>query len=164
MTAITQNSISVEFGWPDFIPATLPNKLPAINCPRHDGRRARAGVAKLSPRLYSSEPDKTRQIPLKMPRACGRCARRAPRLYRHVDRAGGTGIDCCPRCYRWMAIAPSPTSTPAQESARSRWQELFVRKRPRTRSGGVHRAIIQKPTPPRISSANFANAEGRAIL
>jgi hypothetical protein len=103
-------------------------------------------------------------------RACDQCGWRAPRLARHVERPGSRGVDCCGRCFRWLAGASSPLSTPQQEVARANWRELFRQCRPRVACGlgGIQRAIVSIPTPPATPAsrilANFANGlERRAV-
>src|SRR5262249_3704310 len=137
------------------------NKLPATR-----GRKFRARAIgakkKLMPLLHEAAPaaNSIFQPPnlLITPinrgtwRQCDRCKRPERRLARHVERIGGIGIDCCLRCLRWLAGSPDPALTPAQQSARSNWRELFSSPGPRTAESGagycpIH-TVFQPAAPP----------------
>jgi hypothetical protein len=68
---------------------------------------------------------------------CERCSRPQLRLARHVERPGGSGIDCCLRCLRWLAGAPVPVPTAAQRSARAGWISLFMPRPRGLQPGGI---------------------------
>jgi hypothetical protein len=111
--------------------------------PRSRHRRRRPKKSTLTVQRY---PITAAALPpqVSVARICDCCLRPSPRLSRHVEQIGGGGVDCCPRCFRWLTGESESAPTPAQKVARSHWWSLFRQSSPRVACGlgGRPRAVL----------------------